>query len=88
MRRMRNPPHDVQTKSKVLSKSPLTKDGYTKGAKGLYKYNNSWPCKPKPRMYISKDRVLKCLYSKPKKKHRNKANSTSSLASSKCFKKS
>ena len=37
---MRNPPHDLQTWSKELSKPPLTKEGYTKG---LYKYNISWP---------------------------------------------
>ena len=31
---MRNPPHEVQAWSKELSKSPLTKECYTRGTKG------------------------------------------------------
>ena len=37
MRSMRNPPYEIQTWSKELSKPPLTKEGYIKGTKGLYK---------------------------------------------------
>ena len=65
-RRMRNPPHDVQIWSKEQSKPLVTKEGYTRGTKSLYKYNVSWPYKPNPRCtyqkstklnYISKDSV-------------------------------
>ena len=34
MRKMRNPPHEVQAWSKELSKLPLTKEGYSIDAKG------------------------------------------------------
>ena len=61
MRRMRNPPHDIQTWSKDPKKPPLYREDYTKGTKKTYTsittpetQLRASPSRPTPRVYILK----------------------------------